>query len=91
MKRPKDGLTIEGDEVMGSVTRGYVDFMIATGATGSFLEGLVLLWATEKVRRFSIIHFHLIYHFVVLSRRLDLRPVSNTLQYHHEQSIGSVH
>lgn len=31
------------------VTRSYVDFLWATGAGGSIEEGLVLLWAMEKV------------------------------------------
>lgn len=32
------------------VTRAYVDLLWGTGAGGSVEEGLVLLWAMEKVR-----------------------------------------
>jgi hypothetical protein len=31
------------------VTRSYVDFLWGVGAGGSLEEGLVLLWAMEKV------------------------------------------
>lgn len=40
---------VQGD-ITNPITKGYVDFMIATGATGSILEGLTLLWVTEKVQ-----------------------------------------
>lgn len=33
----------------GEVTRSYVDFLSATAAGGSIEDGLVLLWAMEKV------------------------------------------
>jgi hypothetical protein len=42
------------DEINGmgeyeEVTRSYIDFLWGTGAGGSLEEGLVLLWAMEKV------------------------------------------
>ena len=49
MKGPRIGLSVE-DDLTGSITKGYTDFMISTAATGSLSDGLVLLWATEKVR-----------------------------------------
>jgi hypothetical protein len=36
------------------ITRAYVDFLWGTGAGGSVQEGLVLLWAMEKVSRLGI-------------------------------------
>jgi hypothetical protein len=36
------------------ITRAYVDFLWGTGAGGSVEEGLVLLWAMEKVGILSI-------------------------------------
>ena len=42
------------------ITRSYVDYLWGVGAGGSIEEGLVLLWAMEKVCR-----------FVLLSARLD--------------------
>ncbi|KIJ41014.1 hypothetical protein M422DRAFT_172840, partial [Sphaerobolus stellatus SS14] len=47
MTSPRHDLTVE-DGLTGAVTKAYTDFMVATAATGSLLEGLVLLWATEK-------------------------------------------
>lgn len=55
MKPPAlKGSVLDGvlDDITNPITKGYVDFMIATGATGSILEGLTLLWVTEKVNSF---------------------------------------
>lgn len=35
--------------LLNSITRGYIDFMVSTASRGTFEEGLVLLWAMEKL------------------------------------------
>jgi hypothetical protein len=35
--------------VLNPTTKAYIDTLIATGASGRLDEGLVLLWAMEKV------------------------------------------
>lgn len=49
--------TVDGGAVQSAVlnptTKAYVDTLIATGASGRLDEGLVLLWAMEKVRTFD--------------------------------------
>lgn len=32
-------------------TQAYINYMVSVGSTASFEEGLVLLWAMEKVRK----------------------------------------
>jgi hypothetical protein len=48
-KQSKNGFSVESD-LTGPVTKAYTDFMVSTAATGSLSDGLVVLWATEKVR-----------------------------------------
>ena len=52
MRQRKNGFSVEND-LTGPVTKAYTDFMISTAATGSLIDGLVVLWATEKVRMSS--------------------------------------
>ncbi|PWN34421.1 heme oxygenase-like protein [Meira miltonrushii] len=35
--------------LLNNITRGYIDFMVSTASRGTFEEGLVLLWAMEKM------------------------------------------
>lgn len=35
--------------LLNSITRGYIDFMVSVASRGTFEEGLVLLWAMEKM------------------------------------------
>lgn len=58
MRIPKNAASPESD-LAGPITKSYANFMISTAATGSLLEGLVLLWATEKV--IFIYFFFLVY------------------------------
>ncbi|PWN89413.1 heme oxygenase-like protein [Acaromyces ingoldii] len=43
--KPRDGSI----DAVSDKTKAYRDFMVATAAEGTFEEGLVLLWAMEKV------------------------------------------
>ncbi|KAF8584738.1 heme oxygenase-like protein, partial [Ramaria rubella] len=46
-RSPRRELSVAND-LTGSITKAYTDFMISTAATGGLGDGLVLLWATEK-------------------------------------------
>lgn len=35
--------------LLNNITRGYVDYMVSTASRGTFEEGLILLWAMEKM------------------------------------------